>query len=128
MNRRNLRILDVIPDFYEWPNSWMGSRKDIKSGNDILEVYEPFVDNMILKGLSIKTIKKHIDNLWLLGGEIIRRLNTYEDEESIDMLRYVDESVDSEGGPYTGDIISESEQLSFHATCRKLHKHMKNVI
>ena len=55
----------------------MGIEKDQPYGQGILDVMRPFVDNLIAKGLSKKTIRRHMDNMWLLGGEIIRDVNTY---------------------------------------------------
>jgi biotin operon repressor len=37
--------------------------------------FRPFIEHLIELNLSRKTIRKHIDNLWILGGEIIRDLN-----------------------------------------------------
>ena len=35
----------------------------------------PFLVHLTESGLSKKTIQNHVDNLWLLGGEIIRDVN-----------------------------------------------------
>ena len=37
--------------------------------------FRPFLEHLIGLNLSPKTIRKHVDNLWMLGGEIIRDLN-----------------------------------------------------
>ncbi len=62
-----------------------------------------------------------MNNLWLLGGEIIRAVNTYE-EYSIPPAVNLRDSVDEEGGPYCQHLHSEEEQRSYNATCRKLHR------
>ncbi|MCK4302976.1 MAG: hypothetical protein KAY24_01920 [Candidatus Eisenbacteria sp.] len=63
---------DICPDFPEWPDSWQGAKRDLAYGEGLLGVMIPFVVHLIAKGLTRKTIKNHMDYLWLLGGEIIR--------------------------------------------------------
>ena len=120
------KICSICNDFYEWPDSWKYEKEDIVLGLSLIRIYEPFILEMIAKPLAKKTIKNHIDNLWLLGGEIIRRLNMYDENKDINMLTYLDECIDSEGGPYTRDIDSEYGEMSYDATCRKLYKYLQN--
>ena len=65
-----------------------------------------------------------MDNLWLLGGEIIRNVNTF-DEYDISPDQKLRDSVGPDGGPYCRHLDSEPEVESFHATCRKLHKFLE---
>src|SRR5216683_1390550 len=44
-------------------------------GEHLLACFQPFIKQLASSSLSPKTIRKHVDNLWLLGGEIIRDLN-----------------------------------------------------
>ncbi|WP_295608494.1 hypothetical protein [uncultured Lamprocystis sp.] len=74
------------------------------------------------EGYTKKTIKKHCDNLWLLGGGLIASLNRDGDLRKIDPRKLLGDSVDELGGPYCDYIDSEAEQNSFDATCKKLHK------
>jgi hypothetical protein len=37
--------------------------------------FRPFLEHLVCSDLSRKTIQKHVDNMWVLGGEIIRDLN-----------------------------------------------------
>jgi hypothetical protein len=62
-----------------------------------------------------------LDNLWLLGGEIIRPVSNF-DNYSIPPEESLMRSVDEEGGPYCRHIHSEARQRSYDATCRKLFK------
>ena len=71
--------------------------------------------------LSPKTIRRHVDNLWMLGGEIIRDLHydpSLRKKTAEGLLR---NAIHEDGGPlvYNG---SEEEQRAFDATCRKLHR------
>jgi hypothetical protein len=112
---------DICPDFPEWPDRWHGVKEDIPFGQSILDVMRPFVVTMISRGLKEKTIRNHMDNLWLLGGEIIRNVSLY-DEYNIPAEEYLRRNVDEEGGPLCRHIHSEYAQDAFDATCRKLHK------
>ena len=61
-------------DLAEWPRSWMGLAQDQRPEKKILTYFRPFLQHLIDLGLSRKTVRKHVDNLWVLGGEIIRDL------------------------------------------------------
>jgi hypothetical protein len=58
-----------------WPRSWMGWEKDLPPGEQLVACFRPFLEDLAASDLSPKTIQKHVDNLWALGGEIIRDLN-----------------------------------------------------
>ena len=99
----------------------MGWEKDLPPGEALLACLRPFIEHLAWSTLSPKTIRRHVDNLWLLGGEIIRDLNyepSLRKKTADQLLRDV---VHEDGGPliYNG---SEEEQRSFDATCRKLHR------
>ena len=54
----------------------MGWEKDVPPGEKLVACFRPFLEYLVrCADLSPKTIQKHIDNLWALGGEIIRDLN-----------------------------------------------------
>src|SRR6266851_8291950 len=69
-----------------------------------------------------KTIQKHVDNLWVLGGEIIRDLNETPSLRKARMDRLLSEAVSEDGGPLIHHGDSEEQQRSFDATCRKLRR------
>jgi hypothetical protein len=108
-------------DLDGWPRSWMGVEKDGPPGEELVACFRPFIEHLASSRLSQKTIRRHVDNLWVLGGEIIRDLN---DEPSLRRRpadRLLSKVIHEDGGPllYSG---SEKEQRSFDATCRKLHR------
>jgi hypothetical protein len=72
-------------------------------------------------GLSGKTIRRHVDNLWLLGGEIIRDLNQTPSLRKVAVERLLRDLIHEDGGPLIHNG-SEEEQRSFDSTCRKLHR------
>ena len=59
---------DDCKDLAEWPRSWMGLPKDLVPGEKMVAYFRPFWNILIDLGLSKKTIRKHVDNLWILGG------------------------------------------------------------
>ena len=83
-------------------------------------LFRPFLEYLAASDLSPKTIQKHVDNMWALGGEFIRDLHDDPslrkkpvDRSSRQMIEY--------GGPllYHG---GEDQQRSFDSTCRKLRR------
>ena len=115
---------DICPDFPEWPERWAGVQKDIPYGRGILDAMRPFVVHLIGRGLRERTIRRHMDNLWLLGGEVIRSTGTF-DRYDIPPGENLRQNVDDGGGPYCRHLYSESQEQSYDVTCRKLHKFME---
>jgi site-specific DNA-cytosine methylase len=50
----------------------------------LLACFRPFIEHLASSSLSPKTIRKHVDNLWILGGEIIRDLLDVESDSTFD--------------------------------------------
>ena len=100
----------------------MGWEKDLPPGERLVACFRPFLENLVASDLSAKTIQKHVDNLWALGGEIIRDLNETPSLRRKPIERILDERIDDEGGPLLYGLDSEEEQRSFDSTCRKLHR------
>jgi len=95
--------------------------EDLPPGESLVACFRPFLEHLASSGLSRKTVRRHVNNLWLLGGEIIRDL--HEDPclrkfRANGLLRQV---VHEDGGPLIHNG-SEEEQHSFDSTCRKLHR------
>ncbi len=99
----------------------MGVDKDLPPGEHLLACFRPFIKQLASSSLSPKTIRKHVDNLWLLGGEIIRDLNDDPALRKVTADRLLRDAVHADGGPliHNGD---EETQRSFDSTCRKLHR------
>ena len=108
-------------DLENWPRSWMGLDKDLPPGEALLACFRPFLAHLASSSLSRKTIRKHVDNLWVLGGEIIRDLHEDPSLRKVAADRLLGNVISEDGGPllYHG---SEEDQRSFDSTCRKLHR------
>jgi hypothetical protein len=115
------KLTDICPDFPEWPERWMGIKRDLDYGKQLLETMRPFAESLAEGGLAKKTIKRHLRNLWLLGGEVIRNVSLY-DEYATPASEKLRQSVGLDGGPYCRHLNSEAELESFDRTCRKLYK------
>jgi hypothetical protein len=53
----------------------MGLEKDLDPGEHLVTLFRPFLEHLAASNLSPKTIQKHVDNMWVLGGEFIRDLH-----------------------------------------------------
>ena len=109
-------------DLAEWPRSWMGFEKDLPPGEKLVACFRPFLEHLVTSGLSRKTIRKHANNLWVLGGEIIRDLNEDPALRKVPVERVLADLLDDEGGPLIHNCDSEEEQRSLDSTCRKFRR------
>ena len=109
----------------KWPESWQGGEADLGKANEIVSVFSRFLEFLVENGFTQRTIRRHVDNLWLLGGEIIRDINMYPEKRRKTAFDLLDSSVDEEGGPQSRHLRSENEKKSFDATCKKLHVFFK---
>ena len=102
----------------------MGFPKDLPPGEQIVACFRPFLEHLIRLQLSRKTLRKHIDNLWVLGGEIIRDLHETPSLRKRPVADLVFAAVE-EGGilPYHHD--SEEQLRSFESTCRRLRRFLE---
>ena len=120
-------VIDVAAycrDLDEWPTLWMGVEKDLPPGRALVVCFRPFIENLASSGLTPKTIRQHVANLWTLGGEIIRDLHydpSLRKKAADQLLR---DAVHEYGGPAVHNG-SEEQQRSVDSTCRKLHRFLK---
>ena len=97
-------------------------------GQQIVQLLTPFLLHLLDQGLAKTTFRRHRDNLWALGGELIRL--RYDDDELArknvkDALRQL---IEGDGGPLMWPRISEPEQDSLDATCRKLNRFLRESV
>ena len=94
-------------------------------GQQIVQVFTPFVLHLLDQGLAKATISRHRDNLWTLGGELIRC--RYDDDALAkkQVKHALCELIEGDGGPLMWPRISESQQDSLDATCRKLRRYWR---
>jgi len=109
-----------------WPRSWMGWEKDLPPGEKLVICFRPFLEHLVGSELTPKTIQRHVDNLWVLGGEIIRDLNETPSLRKVPVERLLADLVE-DGGPLLYHSDSEEEQRSFESTCRKFRRFLTNL-
>jgi len=98
----------------------MGWEKDLPPGEKLVACFRPFLEYLVMcADLSPKTIQKHVDNLWALGGEIIRDLNNNPTLRRKQIQQIFFDVIDDDGGPLIYGVSSEQQQRSFDTTCRK---------
>jgi hypothetical protein len=115
-------LQSYCPDLDQWPSSWAYEKRDIPCGLRIVECFTPFLREMLARSLSRKTLRQYRDNLWVLGGEVIRRLQMDSGLRTRPVERIVLDLIGDDGGPLLSHGPSETEQRSFDATCRKLFR------
>jgi hypothetical protein len=116
------RLAACCPDLDQWPGSWRYEARDVAPGRELVECFKPFLHHLLSLGLSRKTLRRHRDSLWLLGGELIRDLHETPRLRRQPMDQVVLTALDEEGGPLISHGASEEQQRSFDATCRKLYR------
>ena len=130
------RTAPVLPSLVErycrrgladWPRSWMGLEKDLPPGEELVACFRPFLEHLVGSDLSPKTIQRHVDNLWLLGGEIIRDLHHDPTLRKLPTGRILHRVIGDDGGPLIHNG-SEEEQSSFDSTCRRLHDFLTHTV
>jgi hypothetical protein len=104
----------------------MGWEKDLPPGAALVACFRPFLESLEKSGLSRETIRRHTDNLWLLGGEIIRDLNETPSLRKVSVERQILNAI-ADGGPLLYHGNSEQQQHSFDSTCRKLHRFLSQA-
>jgi hypothetical protein len=115
---------DYFPDLNEWPEDWMGVEEDLDIGCRLLALFIPFIQHQIDRGMAVKTIKTHGQNLGILGSEIIKRLNQNDEENrKLSPRELILDYVDDKGGPLVShwdvhDITGYRYHLAYDSTCR----------
>ena len=95
----------------------MGLEKDLPAGEQLLVLFRPFLEHLAASDLSPKTIQKHVDNMWALGGEFIRELHSDSSLRNKPVERVLSGIIE-----YGGPLLNhggEDQQRSFDSTCRK---------
>jgi len=118
------RLKQYCPDLDNWPRSWSAGPCDIEPGHRLVARFTPFLLHLLDLGLSPRNLRTHRDNLWLLGGELIRAL--YDDPPLRN--RPVEQLLSSASGDDGGPLIyhgTKQQQRSFDSTCRRFHRFLQ---
>jgi hypothetical protein len=104
-----------------WPASWAGSPQDVAIGENLVQLFLPFVESLQKQKFATKTIRRHIDNLWAIGGELIRDLHLDPMLRHQSAANLVCQAIADGLAPLVSGA-SESEQRAMDATARKFAK------
>ncbi len=110
------------PDLDQWPRSWAYEARDIPPGRRMVECFKPFLRDLLALQLSRQTLRRHRDNVWALGGEVISRLQMDSDLRRRPIKQVVLTLIGDDGGPLLSHGQSDTAQRSFDTTCRKLFR------
>ena len=98
----------------------MGVEKDLTPRDQLVTLLRPFLEHLAASNLSPKTIQKHVDNMWALGGEFIRDLHQDPPLRRRPVDQVLAKMIES-GGPLLYHC-GEDQQRSFDSTCRKFRR------
>ena len=107
-----------------WPRAWMGDGPDRVFGEKLIAELKPFVESLVERGYAKKTMDRHLNNLFLMGGEIIRMVSIDEEYDAAP-ARVLRDVVLCGEGPLCQHLHTEEEQRTYDATCRKLNKFLE---
>ena len=98
----------------------MGLENDLPPGEQLLTLFRPFLEYLAASDLSPKTIQKHVDNMWALGGEFIRELHSDSSLRKKPVEQVLVQMTEF-GAPLLYHS-GEGQQRSFDSTCRKFRR------
>ena len=119
--RRHPSSKDVAALMDGWPRSWAGTHGDEPVGRRLVAVLRLFMTHLQHQGLSASTRRRHLDHLWLIGGEIIRQLDDEPALRDKPTRALLLEAIQHGAGPLVRDL-TEAQQAALDATARKLLK------
>lgn len=115
-------LLKACLDLDEWPTRWQCEAADLASGAAIVATFKPFLLDLLRRNVSKTTFNRDRDNLWQVGGEMIRRRHDDPELSRLPIDQLVRQLVEEDGGPLIWPRISEAHQNAIDATCRKLYR------
>jgi hypothetical protein len=115
-------LRQACPDLDAWPMRWQCEDADLAAGAAIVATFKPFLLDLLRRKASKTTFNRDRGNLWQVGGEIIRRRYDDPNLKRLPIDQLVRQFVEEDGGPLIWPRISETEQNTIDATCRKLYR------
>jgi len=102
----------------EWPKSWAGVEDDVRLGLGLVPPMKAFLTYLFEQGISGKTLRRHFNGLWVIGGEIIRAVNYDDSLRKQSPHQLLLDAVEHGQAPLVRGV-TEEDQRSFDATARK---------
>jgi hypothetical protein len=106
-----------------WTEGWAGLAEDVPVGRGIVAELRPFVVHLEQRGLAPTTVRAHVNNLWVIGGEIIREVNEEPRQRKLAARKLLLKAIDLGEAPLARGV-SEADQNAIDATARRLLRFM----
>jgi len=104
-----------------WPKSWAGTHQDEPVGRRLVAALQLFMTHLQQQGFSSRTLRRHLDNLWLIGGEVIRQVHYDPALRNNPTHALLLEAILGGEAPLVRNL-TEQQQGALDATARKLLK------
>ena len=102
-----------------WPESWAVVDADQAPGQRLVVELRPFIASLIARDLAARTVRRHVDSLWAICGEIVRQFDDDPALRQRSARRLLTDAVDSGEAPLLRGA-TQAEQRSTDATARRL--------
>jgi len=119
--RRHQSSKEVATIMEAWPESWAGTHEDEPVGRRLVAALQLFMTHLQQQGFSSRTLRRHLDNLWLIGGEIIRQVHYDPALRNKPTHALLLEAILGGEAPLVRNL-TEQQQGALDATARKLLK------
>ena len=86
-----------------------GTARWLTGGFAFVTLFRPFLEYLAMSNLSPRTIQKHVDNMWVLGGEFITELNYTPSLRKAPVEKVLADLI-QDGGPILHHGDSEEQQ------------------
>jgi hypothetical protein len=103
----------------EWPKNWAGVGDDVRLGLGLVAPMRAFLTHLLEQDISAKTLHRHFNSLWVIGGEIIRAVNDDNSLRKQPPHQLLLDAIEHGQAPLVCGV-TEKDQCSFDATARKL--------
>ena len=113
----------LLAQLDQWPDSWAGVSEDRPIGTGLVAELRPFVTHLQQLNLSPKTVRSHVTNLWVIGGEIIRQVNDEPQLRKLKPRKLLLDAIDLGEAPLARGV-TEKQQSSLDATARRLLRYL----
>ena len=121
--RASEKLRRYCKDIDRWPQRWaVFTDLDIPVGERLAAQFERFLLFLVDANRSKKTIQRHAHYLWVLGGEILRRVRVDEKDRKRTARTLILKYVNATGGPLWNDPRYEREHKDYDAVCRQLYQ------
>ena len=117
-----MALAELCPDLASWPQHWHIEPADLSFGTQLVDCLTPFLLQLLSQGRTRKTLQRHRDHVWMLGGELIRRRHDNPDLRRHGAEALLLQLLDDDCGPLIWPRISEQQQNVIDATCRQLYR------